>query len=69
METYQAVGPDRPLGDREGAEDDLSPERIEEISNEEVKNPEADEAKGPDRKRTEKGSRGPKEMPGFGQGA
>jgi hypothetical protein len=69
MSAYQAIGPDRPLGDREGAEDNFTPERIEEISNEEVKNP-ADEATGPDDgKRQKRGNRGPNEQPGYGQGA
>jgi hypothetical protein len=40
IDKYQTIGPDRPLGDREGAEEDWSPERVEEISNEEVENPE-----------------------------
>ena len=37
---YQAIGPERPFGDREGADEQWTPERIEEISNEEVKTPE-----------------------------
>jgi hypothetical protein len=39
IDNYQTIGPDRPLGDREGAEEDWSPEKVEEISKEEVKNP------------------------------
>lgn len=37
---YHAIGPDRPMGDREGAEDNWTPERVEEVSKEEVKSPE-----------------------------
>jgi hypothetical protein len=36
---YRTIGPDRPMGDREGAEEDWTPERVEEISKEEVRNP------------------------------
>ena len=64
MTSYQAIGPDTPLGDREGAEDALTPQRIEEISNEEVINPEADEATGPDGQRQKRGG-GPEEQPGI----
>jgi hypothetical protein len=39
VNTRQAIGPDRPLGDREGAVEDWSPETVEEISKDEVKNP------------------------------
>jgi hypothetical protein len=36
---YQAVGADSPLGDRHGTDEQWSPERVEEISNDEVKSP------------------------------
>jgi hypothetical protein len=36
---YEAIGPDRPLGDRDDGDDNWSPEEIEQVSNEEVKNP------------------------------
>jgi hypothetical protein len=39
IDTYQAIGPDSPLGDREGAEQDWTAETVKEISEEEVKNP------------------------------
>jgi len=38
---YEAVGHDSPLGDREGSDEEWSPERIEEISKEEVKSPQS----------------------------
>jgi hypothetical protein len=37
---YQAIGPDRPMGDREGSEENWSPEEVEEVSKEEVRTPE-----------------------------
>jgi hypothetical protein len=37
--SYQAIGPDRPLGDRDGSDEPLTPERVAEISKEEVKTP------------------------------
>jgi hypothetical protein len=48
---YQAIGPERPLGDREGSDEEWTPERVEEISNEEVKTPDTGndiEEPGPD---------------------
>lgn len=39
QQNYHAIGPDRPLGDREGADQEWSPTTVEEISKEEVKNP------------------------------
>ncbi len=46
---YKTIGPDRPLGDRDDTDEELSPEDIERISNEEVKNPaDGPEVKGPD---------------------
>ena len=45
---YRTIGPERPLGDREGAAEQWTPERVREISNEEVRNPADDEAEGPD---------------------
>ena len=39
VDNYQTSGLDRPFGDREGAEENWSSETVEEISNEEVKNP------------------------------
>lgn len=36
---YETIGPDRPMGDREGAEENWTAEKVEEVSNEEVKNP------------------------------
>ena len=39
IDKYQTSGLDRPMGDREGAEEDWSPETVKKISNEEVKNP------------------------------
>jgi hypothetical protein len=39
MNNYQTIGPDRPLGDREGADEEWSPATVQEISTEEVKNP------------------------------
>lgn len=36
---YQAIGPDRPMGDREGEQKDWSPEQVKQISDEEVKSP------------------------------
>ena len=39
IDNYQTIGPDKPLGDREGADEEWSPETVEKISNEEVKNP------------------------------
>lgn len=35
----EAIGPDRPLGDREETNEQWSPERVEEVSKEEVKTP------------------------------
>ena len=46
---YQAIGPDRPLGDREGAEENWSPKRVEEISKNEVENPEEEPDDEPER--------------------
>jgi hypothetical protein len=74
---YQAIGPERPFGDREGSDEQWTPERIEEISNEEVKTPETgndvDEPAPDDpitpRERQEHGNRAPHDEPGFGQGA
>jgi hypothetical protein len=37
---YMAIGPERPMGDREGADDRWTPKRVEEVSKEEVKAPE-----------------------------
>jgi len=53
METagYRMIGPDRPMGDREGADEHWTPERVEEISNEEVRQPDDAEdvdVEGPD---------------------
>lgn len=39
---YRAIGPDRPMGDREGEQKNWSPEEVKRISNEEVKSPEND---------------------------
>ena len=39
INTCQTIGLDKPLGDREGAQEDWSPETVKGISNEEVKNP------------------------------
>ena len=39
IDRYNAIGPDRPLGDREGADEEWTPETVEKISKEEVKNP------------------------------
>ena len=39
---YRTIGPDRPMGDREGEKKDWTPEEVERISNEEVKSPESD---------------------------
>jgi hypothetical protein len=39
IDSYQTIGPDSPLGDREGAEQHWTPETVKEISEEEVKNP------------------------------
>ena len=39
---YQAIGPDRPLGDREGSDESWTPARVEEVSQEEVKSPQND---------------------------
>jgi hypothetical protein len=49
MTMYQTIGPDRPFGDREGAEEDWSAERVEEISNDEVENPEQEPEHEPER--------------------
>ena len=46
---YQAIGPDRPLGDREGAEENWSPKQVEEISKNEVENPEEEPDDEPER--------------------
>ena len=53
IDSYQTIGPDRPLGDREGAEEDWSPERVEEISSQEVKNPEDEPEKEEERELAE----------------
>jgi len=47
---YDAIGPDRPLGDRDDGDDESwSPEEVERVSNEEVKNPaDGPEVKPPD---------------------
>ena len=50
IDTYQAIGPDSPLGDREGAEQDWTAETVEEISNEEVKNPHDEPSRTPEPK-------------------
>ena len=39
IDNYQAIGPDSPLGDREGAEQDWTAETVKKISEEEAKNP------------------------------
>jgi hypothetical protein len=39
IDSYQTIGPDSPLGDRAGAEQEWTPESVKEISDEEVKNP------------------------------
>jgi hypothetical protein len=39
---YMAIGPERPMGDREGADERWTPKRVEEVSTEEVKAPEND---------------------------
>jgi hypothetical protein len=38
IDRYNAIGPDRPLGDREGADEEWTPDTVEKISDEEVKN-------------------------------
>jgi hypothetical protein len=40
---YETIGPDKPMGDREGADEDWTPERVEEVSKREVKNPQEPE--------------------------
>jgi hypothetical protein len=37
---YEAIGPERPMGDREGANEHWTQQRVEEVSKEEVKSPE-----------------------------
>jgi hypothetical protein len=39
IDRYDTIGPDRPMGDREGAEENWTPEKVKEVSKEEVKNP------------------------------
>ena len=46
---YEAIGPDSPLGDREGSDEDWTPKRVKEISNEEVENPNDEPAAPPER--------------------
>ena len=39
IDTYRVIGPDSPLGDREGADQEWTPATVKKISEEEVKNP------------------------------
>ena len=50
IESYQTIGPDSPLGDREGAEQDWTAETVKEISEEEVKNPHDEPSRHPEPK-------------------